>query len=260
MVKVHRLEGYLVLGDADEDKVRKLHELVSRFKGEFPTNLALQNVFFHGGDQEGEKPLTFFDTNDMFFHRTRISLHLKALEGLIDLATRPQLIALPKKLIVTPDQGGLVYPNGFEEGMRVRTSQGLDPLELEAFQRAWLECPEETKKVREYQKRLTKAFDEFNQRFILNRMNHIGAVPVYWEPEGPIQEEILRTLDSRTCEALDNAYYIKTRVLYTEAFKLWTELKGLEYGGKFILSEEEDHEFMQEAHAKPLRVGRRRKV
>lgn len=107
--------------------------------------------------------------------------------------------------------------------------------------------------VRSFQSTLTKAFDEFNLKFILFKMYYSLSLPFLddFEEKSKVQERIIKAFGGKhpllgeRFNALDSAYYSTGRRFFSQAGQYWEKLSKSDFGRLFILSPEEDKEAMK---------------
>ena len=194
--------------------------------------------YFFVGDLDRERPRTFHDYHSRVHHRILISVHLECLEYAIDIATRVQGIQVNSPLILTP---------GAEDAPVITTFGGHDPAQVEVIQKKWFEQTEVVETIREYQRTLQGAFDEFNLQYILGLMlqARIINLPLGTGEEVRLQERIRAAITNhpdKTYTPLDSAYYNVACRKAAGLNPLWHRLNDSEFGGFFILQPEEARE------------------
>jgi len=241
MAKIRNLEEYcFLLGDVNLDKVRELHKTVGEFRESFLKNHLLQNVLLNKGYKVEDKdmPTSYLTQIDATYNRTRTLVHLMVLENLIELVTIPQLAII---------KTGIIIP-GREQDTGIKTPQGVSLENLEEFKKDWIKNEKVVETIREYQKTLNLAFDEYNMQFILGRMNESKRhAPLYgdqWEKERALQDRVERVTDSKSFTILGRAYYNMGAHFFRDAGPLHKELSKDKFGKKFLTSRDEELKFI----------------
>ncbi|PIN92823.1 hypothetical protein COU54_05410 [Candidatus Pacearchaeota archaeon CG10_big_fil_rev_8_21_14_0_10_31_24] len=238
------LREYCLFGEGvDLERAVKMHLLVNEWKNKFLTSPALQNLYLNEGYEiEGKRPESFLNVMDSTTNRRKIIAHLMMLDYAIDLHTRPPIINMEYK-----DSGRIVsedYISGTDR-IRVLTSQGYDAVKIDCLQETWLQHPTLSKEVREYQKHLEVAFDEYNRKYILDGMIKVRKIHFNWEgDENNLQERLSKIFEIRERNALDSAYYGRANGLFNACKRDYDKLNSYPEGKFFILSKEEVTEFI----------------
>ena len=229
-----------------------LHKLVVDTMGKFLKNHPVQNVLLNHGYNPDHRPTSFYDIRDATFIRTRTMVHLIYLEHVMDVATRP-------RLAVAKEQGAkkVYVPGDPEPTLEFKTEEGHDFLKVEALQRGWFENPEDVKKVREMYKLLSEAFNVFNLKLILTRLEQARGCNIMedWKGEYAFIQKIAKVfgkdgiMNDRKINInheLDNLYYNVARSLFSRSSNAWTALDSSEYGKNFRLTMEEERQGLEQ--------------
>ena len=235
MAKVRELEEYPIFGKIDLARLHELHSFVGECRERIFEDRALQEVLLNGGyefESEDKRPKTFHAIGDPTINRTKTSMHLGHLEGVIDLVTRPRLVVIESPLIFVP---------GKKNDVEITTPEGFDALKVEMLQRRWAENSRVRESVREYQKLLGEAFDEYNLKCVLfgaHRARSYRAA-IKDKEKDKIYQEIERVMYSEGYSALDSAYYGMGNRFFRMAGGVWEKLIADDLGKFFVLTEEE---------------------
>lgn len=221
--------------ELDMRKLERLHETVGKYRDEFLTNDALQDVLMNGGyELERERrPQSFLDIRDGTILRTQAVLSKTVVDHAIDVVTKPQMWVMPAPTLWIPGQGAP------EE--RPTTAQGYDFERIEDLQRQWAEDTQTVTAVRKFQSELEEALDPFNMKFIINSMVRIKPRLDRKENDKAtlIEREIERVIFPEGYSALDSAYYVRGRSQMNAVARAWEELQKSEFGKFFTLTAEE---------------------
>ncbi len=213
------------------DEANKLHLLTAEMRDNFFENPAIMNLLWGSSRARGEAPESFLDIRDAVVHRSITALSLAYLEHAIGIATRPQIMSIGSgDVIATP-----------ESEIKFETSQGHNYFRVEELQKQWFQNPDIVEKIREYEKTLNLAFDEFNLKFVLSRMFYSQTNFIFEDcEEKRIQERIADAMKPhRLYHEMDKAYYSMGNRFYAEAGSLYEKLFESDFGRFFILKEEE---------------------
>jgi hypothetical protein len=235
---------YYLAGSENLEELKRLHDSVVYHKDNVFTNRHINDVLLNDGHApEGERPNSFYDVYDSIFLRSRTSIHLNFLETMVDIATSPQLTVVNQreKGIVSPEGKGVLYPNDVSVEVGFETPQGYDSGFIEKLQRKWFEESEVVEDIRRFQSILSGAFEEFNLKFILYRMDRSLRlnIPEDFGERYNIQEKIVSVFGGeyggrgKRLGALDNAYYNRGKQLFGQAGKYWDKL-GKRILGKYL--------------------------
>ncbi len=241
MAKIRDLSEYCVLlRDVDIEKVKKLHKTVGEFRESFLEDHLLQNVLLNQGYEiEGERPESYFTQFDAIRNRTKVLIHLMLLEDSIDLATRPQLAIIETPTIIIPGQ---------KQEPTIKTPMGISLEDIEELQHDWRDKGDVVETIREYQKTLKLAFDEYNMQFILGKIIRSREFPVLygekWEKERKLQKRIEDVTDFRAVSVLDSAYYGMGNRFLRAGDRLYKQLSKDNFGRRFLTTKEEEIEYI----------------
>ena len=228
MRRLHPLWSYTVmhLNDAQRTQAEHLHEEVGRYRDLFLEEPALQNVLL----EEAREPLKhLWDVYDQTFHRTNIALQLMYVDHVMTLVTHPQLTAVEHPF-------DLSY-----QGSPTMIRQGnYDHDKIESLQRQWLESGV-AETVRAFRKGLEEAFDEYNLKFILNKIQFLLLPADIGEDDRYTQEirHLKKTIPWQCFNALDSGYYMRANSLAKGIQPLWKQLSIDDYGLFFIIKPDE---------------------
>lgn len=231
---VRKLEDYVImLGEAEVDKVKALHQLVGDFKEDFLGNEILQNVLLNRGYEiEETRPKSYADVPGPAFNSKITGICLTYVEHIMGISTKPSLLAVKTPRIVIPGQ---------IDETKIETFDGHDADKVEHLQKQWMTNHETREKIRDYHETLEKAMDEYAMQFILNCINHsrINFLPLDWKEEREIQERVTKAWDSKSYGVLDSAYYNMAQRFFIGVGRLWEELKEDDFGKLFVLPQED---------------------
>ncbi len=216
------LSDYLFYGEADKEKIKNLHELTRDFKDTLLTDLALQDLLlaetplFHA---TLPSPITSYAQIPSIVHnRQKTLLHLEFLELVIAQATQPHIYYASKN--------GLLTQQGFPAEM------------IEDLQRRWFKEFKTVSTLREYQKTLTSAFDEYNFQLVLGLIKGTKSLFNAFS-EGKHEDKIKKNFNPKAYLALDSAYYNRAQRFFRSCTGLWKTLSDDSYGKNFVLTQEE---------------------
>ena len=230
-----KLEEYcIILRDADPEKVRKLHGLVSDFKENILTDKILQNFLYNRGyEMEGDRPEKYSELGHVSIAGRMAALASIYLDYMMDLATRPQLTRVESPKIIIP---GKEQETKFLSGSH-------NAEDIERLQREWFKNLKVVEAIRAYKENLERAVEEFSMQTILSRVGFARSnfIPYEkaWEQERKIQKRLLEAWDSESVPVLDNAYYSTAKGLLHPVSKIWQRLIEDNFGRKFVMTKEE---------------------
>lgn len=233
------LSDYCIFGDIDIEKIKVLHNLVLNFRERFLKDHAVQNVLLNRGEEiPNDKRPESYHNYSLTIIGAETSIHLATLNYMINMATSP-------KLTIVKSPGVLLA--GEEKEDILETPEGHNALYVETLQREWMENPQITKILREYQRTLTDSFGEFTAQFILARIDYSNGlfVPPEWKEERAVLESIAKAFSIPAFHALDSAYYEKGRIFLKAAGPLWQQLSKDNFGARFTLSQEEVRQYLK---------------
>jgi hypothetical protein len=242
MVKmtVRNIGEYGLWGEGLE-KAEELHLLTAQFRDELLTNHTLQNLLLNHGDplDEKQRPASYFDIMDPTWNRRFIVVHLSYLERVIELATLPQIAGVSRAAIDKSGKTALVYPDATAElPTKLQSPEGFDSGSIETLQREWFENIDIVPKIMEYGDMLRKAFDEYNLKLVLIKMQNCQTHMFFDDcKEKRLHDRIKKT--GGPYSAMDSAYYNMGNRFFKSAGSLWEELSATEFGKMFCLTQEE---------------------
>ncbi|MEK6918995.1 MAG: hypothetical protein AABW73_03060 [Nanoarchaeota archaeon] len=219
----------------DIERLRKLHELVGEFREQFLTNKDLQDLLMNRGYEleEEDRPSSWYElTGGPPTLRVQNARHLTAVEVMMDLATRPRLVALEKTRILIP---------GKKDETRVITPEGYDAGKVEILQREWMENSDITPTIREYRDLLTASLDEFNLQLVLSmtfNASRSAFIDEKWE-SGRLQRRTQEIVFPNGYSALDNGYYNFARRKFFHCAATYEKLQESGFARRFTLTQKE---------------------
>ena len=241
MAQVSDISEYCIF-KADAGHAKELHLLTAEFREQLLENRPLQNLLLNSGEfmEEGQRPKSYLDIVDMTWNRNKIILHLSFLEHAISLATEPHLVVVSSGGLDTSGKTALVYPNEPEERRIALKTAGFAAAKVEQLQCDWFENPKVVETIREYQKTLASAFDEYNLKFVLAKMQY-SLLPIIFEDceEKRLQGRIKEVMDKNSLSALDSAYYGMGNRFFQSMGPGWKKLSKSEFGRLFILNQDD---------------------
>jgi hypothetical protein len=217
------------------ENVKLLHKKVGKYKNHFLTDNILQNVLLNGGYELEDRPKSFINCCASY-NGKRVSTHLYFLEEMKKISTEPKLTVVKIPAIITSENDDIIS---------LETPEKFDSEKVENFQIEWMKNSI-VNVIREYEKVLKNALDEYVMQYILVRMerarNHF--IPNDWKKEKKIQGEISSVFDHESYSILDSAYYEMGNRFFNSAAALWKKLNDDDFGKMFILQMDDEHELL----------------
>jgi hypothetical protein len=218
------LDQYALLGD--RDFVRPVHDLVVELHNNYFSNPHVQDVLHSQGHREHTP--SFFNIVTMSHPRSVAALSLQYVTMAIERAVANHAIGVSLPL----------------DGSRPKFfSDGAPHIAAEDLREEWFQQLDTTPKIREFQKTLENAWDEFNLQYVLTCVLQVRDGPVLADgEEGQLHQHIVDACKDRMPKAyhtLDSAYYNAGRRHLSMASPLWEELNKSEFGRHFILQPDE---------------------
>jgi len=241
MARVRDIGEYsIILNGADFEKVKEMHRHVGECRESILTDHKLQDVLLNDGYElkDSERPKSLMDIPSPSIPRIKTIAHLSTLNTLINAITLPRVVYVETR-------PGLWIP-GEKQETTVLTSEGFDVKGIDEMSREWFKNPI-TEVIRKYQEGLKKAFDEYNIQAVLSlldRCRNPFIDPSY--PERNLQEEIKGWFDTKGFGVLDSAYYIMGNRFFSTLAPIYEQLQEDKFGKNFILSAEEEQEFLRQ--------------
>jgi hypothetical protein len=213
----------------DRELVMPVHDLVVELHDSYCSNEVVQEVLWMTGNNVDRRVSSFFDIIGPGHLRNVTALCIQYLDMTIEKVTRPEVISVSLPLSGCTD---VAFTAG---GMPIKKS--------EAIQRAWFEESDIAFKVRDYERTLKQAWDEFNLQLVLGQTYRAARTPVLADGEaGKLHQRIVDICENRmpqASHALDSAYYNAATRYFRSASQHWETLNASEFGRFFILRPEE---------------------
>ena len=242
MAKLRDIREYHFFGDIDIEKTANLHRLAGNYRERILGDNLLQDVLLNDSYEfeDDERPKTFHAIGDPTINRLKTSIHLNYLEYVVDLVTRPRILAVRAPRIIIP---------GKRDEPRIETAEGYDAEKVEDLQEQWLRTPKVRDMVEAYSMILNEAFDEYNLKCILLKMHGclIRRDDVDEQEIHKIYDDIEKHMNDKSYVALDDAYYRMGNRLFSGAGDVWNRLRADNFGRNFALTEKEVAEAFKNA-------------
>lgn len=232
----------IMLNGATREDVEKLHELTGEFKDRFLEDHELQDLLLNDGyDVPTANRPTSLRSYTTSINGMKVCGHLGLLDCLIGVSTIPDdLVVISYPHILLP---------GETDNVKIETSSGKDLERIERIQIDWMENHESRKLVREYQKKLESASEEYTMQFILGRIQNsrhkfMPQDSAFAEVR-KLNERVKEVFEQKVYQVLDNAYYNKGTGFFRSCAPLYERLAADGFGKNFILTLEEENKFLR---------------
>jgi len=232
------LDGYLIYGGVDRDRCIQTHQFVAEMSDVIFSDHDWQDLLFNRGStmDEDKRPSGITDLRIKNRLARIVVVSLDHLTLMKTIATRPQVTG-----VRYTDVSDGVADASVSPGIELQAGEGYSYRGVEGLQRYWMEHPEETAVVDEYELALLKAMKEWNMKFLVGQMGRACGqfIPVDSGRTYELHVRLQDTMDKDVVGALNDAYFTRVKTFMRGAGVFYEQLSVVDFGSNFVLTQDE---------------------